>query len=285
MLCIEEDDRGMIGEKPPSWSNGSRQAISHEFSAAGAQHSRRRGPTTAHTLIRPQAGAKTALFAVLDTGGIRTRRQLQDFVRQTHTIRPDRASRKRPNARVVSSLRADGPVFLSVAAIAPSAVMKTRLLPRPNAALAARRTAKIDARGNQVGSHQHSDLRQSPELLRAGERHICQRRLDFRSRRQHQIPTSGGKPESPSSTLCSPITRPIPHCFQTEPTRYEHGRARSSEQFTAKPARSHGGQTPLRSTLWLQKTCSQPDEEYPTFWSTTPMSSRTCISRSSPFEP
>ena len=154
MLCIDEDDRGMIGEeRPRSWSNGSRQATSHEFSAAAARHLRHLGPTTAHTLIRPQAGAEPPPSAVRNTGGIRTRRQLQDFVRQTHTLRPDQAFRKRPHAaRVVCSLRADGPIFLSVAALAtkPSVVMKTRLLPRPNIALAVRRTAKTDARGNQV---------------------------------------------------------------------------------------------------------------------------------------
>lgn len=71
--CIEEDGRSMISEKPPSWSNGSWQAISHEFSVVAARHLRRRGPTTTHTLIRPQAGAKTALFAVLDMGRNRSR--------------------------------------------------------------------------------------------------------------------------------------------------------------------------------------------------------------------
>jgi hypothetical protein len=43
--------------------------------------------------------------------------------------------------------------------------------------------------------------------------------------------------------LDAPITRPIPHSSRTGPTRYEHGRARSSEQFTPKPARSNGGLT------------------------------------------
>lgn len=50
---------------------------------------------------------------------------------------------------------------------------------------------------------QHSDLRQSPGLLSAGKRHLCQRRLDLRHQRRHQIPTSGGKPESLSPTSCS----------------------------------------------------------------------------------
>ena len=111
---IEEDDRGMIGEEPPSWSNGSRQAISRKLSAV-ARHFRRLGPTTTHTMIKPQAGANPVPFAVLETGGVRTHYQLQDFLHLTHTLRPDRASRKRPHAaRAVCSLRADGPIFLSV---------------------------------------------------------------------------------------------------------------------------------------------------------------------------
>ncbi len=229
----------MIGEeRPQNWSKGNRQAISHEFSATATWHfSAPRSDDSIHANQTRRRAPKAVLFAVLYMGGICTSRQLHDFVRQTHTLQPDRTSRKRPYAaRVVSSLRADGPIFVSIAAFAakPSAATKTRLLPRPNIALAVCRTARIDARCNQVGARQHSDPlrdRQSPGLVRTGER--------------NPLPTPSGPPSpttTPNSTewrkdgiaivnivLDAPITRPIPHYFQAERTRYEHSGARSSE--------------------------------------------------------
>jgi hypothetical protein len=86
--------------------------------------------------------------------------------------------------------------------------------------------------------------------------------------------------------LDAPITRPIPHYSRAGPTRYEHtaalDRTNNSQRRQRVPTVFR---TPLHSTLWLQKTCSQLDEEYPTFWSATPKSHELCMSRSSPFEP
>ena len=90
---------------------------------------------------------------------------------------------------------------------------------------------------------QHSDLRQSPGLLSAGKRHLCQRPSGPPSPTTTPNSNEWGKAGIviANIVLDPRITRPILASFRPEPTPDEHGRSRSraesrqSQSFPAVP--------------------------------------------------
>jgi hypothetical protein len=230
-------------------SPGSVRAVGHveRASAVAARPSRRLG-TTAHALITRQPGGEPWASIVIDKRKTYIRRRLNHFVVHAHALPADHVARELCDAvRTMRPLPADGRIgILARRAIEASTATdpsshSARTSPRRRA-----RTWKIDPRRN-ASRRPNADpafsavaacrsLRERPDAFFADADQICVANDDEPSL---DMPNETSL-DIRDALLDAPITWPIPHYSRTGPTRYEHGRARSSEQLTPKPARSDG---------------------------------------------